>query len=290
MQISFLGLGNMGRAMAKNLLKARFDLTVWNRTAERADELVAAGAKRAATIAEASRADIVITMVADDTALESLMFEGGLLDLLPRGAIHVSMSTVSVRLAQRLTTAHEERGTTFVSAPVFGRPEAAAAAKLFIVAAGPDTALERCQPLFDAMGQRTFRCGPRPPAANVVKLSGNFLIAAVIEGLAEAIAFVRKEGIDPHFYMDLLTNTLFTAPVYKTYGGLIADERYRPAGFKLPLGLKDVTLTLDAAREVRVPLPIASLVRDRMIAGLAQGHEEEDWSVLGALAARDAGL
>jgi 3-hydroxyisobutyrate dehydrogenase-like beta-hydroxyacid dehydrogenase len=177
-----------------------------------------------------------------------------------------------------------------VSAPVFGRPDAAAAAKLYIVAAGPEPALERCQPIFDATGQRTFRFGERPESANLVKLSGNFLIASAIESLSEALALTRKSGIDSHAYVDMLTATLFAAPVYKTYGGLIADERYRPAGFRLPLGLKDVTLALDAARDKTVPLPVASLVRDRMIEGLAQGFEDADWSVLGAVAARAAGL
>lgn len=290
MQISFMGLGHMGRPMAANLLKAKFDLTVWNRTARSAEELVAAGAKHAATPADGSRADIVITMLADDAALEQVAFEGRLVELLPPGAIHVSMSTISVRLAQRLEAAHLVRGSSYVSAPVFGRPEAAAAAKLFVVSAGPEAALERIQPIFDAIGQRTFRFGDRPEHANVVKLSGNFLIASVIESLGEAIALTRKSGIDPHAYVAMLTETLFAAPVYKTYGGLIADERYQPAGFRLPLGLKDVTLVLDAARDKTVPLPIASLVRDRMLEGLAQGLEAADWSVLGAVAARAAGL
>jgi 3-hydroxyisobutyrate dehydrogenase-like beta-hydroxyacid dehydrogenase len=290
MKISFLGLGNMGHGMAQNLLNAKFDLTVWNRTAARADDLVAAGAKRASSIPDASHVDVVVTMVADDGALEGLVLGDGMIGGLPAGAIHLSMSTISVHLAKRLVAAHAERGSVFVSAPVFGRPEAAAAAKLFIVAAGPDAALDRCQPLFDAMGQRTFRFGSEPAAANVVKISGNFLLAASIECLAEAIALARKEGLDPHRLVDVLTNTAFTAPFYKTYGSLIADERYRPAGFSLSLGLKDVTLALEAAGDVTVPLPVGSLVRDRMIRGIAQGEADADWSVLGALAAKDAGL
>jgi 3-hydroxyisobutyrate dehydrogenase-like beta-hydroxyacid dehydrogenase len=276
--------------MAANLLAAEFDLTVWNRSPERADALVAAGARRATTPADASRADIVITMVADDAALEAIAWEGRVLELLPRGAIHVSMSTISVALAEKLTVAHAERGTTFVSAPVFGRPEAAADRKLFVVAAGPAAALDRCQPVFDAVGQRTFRFGERPPAANVVKLSGNFLIASVIESLGEAFALTRKSGIDPHAYLELLTSTLFSAPVYRTYGTLIADERYRPAGFRMPLGLKDVSLTLQAAGAANVPMPFASVIRDHLIAGLAQGHEDADWSALAELAAVNAGL
>jgi 3-hydroxyisobutyrate dehydrogenase-like beta-hydroxyacid dehydrogenase len=280
----------MGRPIAANLLTRGFDLTVWNRTPSSAADLVTAGATLAASPGEASRADVVLTMLADDAAVEQVAFEGQLVDLLPRNAIHVSMSTISVRLAQRLAAAHQEHGSILVSAPVFGRPNAAAEAKLFVVCAGPEHALDRVQPIFDAVGQRTFRFGEQPEHANIVKLSGNFLIAAVIESLGEAIALTRKSGIDPHAYIDMLTSTLFAAPVYKTYGGLIADERYHPAGFRMPLGLKDVSLVLEAARDRTVPLPIASLVRDRLIEGLAQGLENADWSALGAVAARAAGL
>jgi 3-hydroxyisobutyrate dehydrogenase-like beta-hydroxyacid dehydrogenase len=288
--IGFIGLGNMGRGMAANLVRAGFRVTVWNRTASRADDLVASGAMRAPDVASASRADVVITMLSDDEALENVVFEGRLIDMLPEGGIHVSASTISVALAQRLAADHAQRGQTLVSAPVFGRPEAAAAAKLFVVAAGPGDALERCQPLFDAMAQRTFRFGEQPEAANVVKLSGNFLIAAVIETLGEAMALVRKSGIDPAQYVDLLTNTLFAAPIYRTYGGLIAAQQYRPAGFRLPLGLKDVSLALDAARAAVVPMPVASVVRDHMLAGLAQGYEDADWSAVADVVARAAGL
>jgi len=288
--VGFIGLGNMGRGMAANLLRAGFRVSVWNRTPSRAADLVAAGATLAPSIADAARADAVATMVADDKALEEIVWTHGLLDALPRGGIHLSHSTISVALADRLAAAHAERGSTLVSAPVFGRPEAAAAAKLFVVAAGAGDAIDRCQPILDAVGQRTFRFGDRPSCANVVKLSGNFLIASMIESLGEAFALVRKSGIDPRQYLELLTGTLFNAPIYKTYGGIIAEERYRPAGFRLPLGLKDVTLALDAARAALVPMPLASLVRDHMIAGLAQGFEDADWSAVAALAAKSAGL
>jgi len=290
MNVSFIGLGNMGTAMAASLLDGGVTLTVWNRSAAAADNLSAAGARRAASVADAARADVVITMVADDAALESIVWQAGLLDALAPGAIHVSMSTISVALTEKLTGAHSAHGSTFVAAPVFGRPEAAAAGKLFIVAGGPAAAVDRCQQLFDLMGQRTFRFGERPSAAVLVKLSGNFLIASVIESLGEAIALTRKGGIDPHQYVDFLTSTLFAAPVYKTYGGLIADERYRPAGFRMPLGLKDVTLALDAARAETAPLPVASLVRDHMLSALAQGYDDADWTALADLAARNAGL
>ena len=288
--VAFIGLGNMGRAMASRLVGAGFDVTVWNRTVSRVDELIAAGAKRAPTIAAAAQTRIVITMVADDGALEQVVFDGQLLDHLPRGAVHVSMSTISVALAERLSHLHADHDTMFVSAPVFGRPEAAAAGELFIVAAGPTKALDTCQPLFDAIGQRTFRFGDQPQAANVVKLGGNFLIASVIESLGEALALARKSGIDPQQFVDVLTSTLFTAPAYRTYGGLIANRHYRPAGFRLPLGLKDVSLVLDAARAAVVPMPIASVIRDHMLSGLARGYADADWSAVAEVVAESAGL
>lgn len=290
LHVAFIGLGNMGRPMATSLVRGGFDITVWNRTPSRADELVAAGAKRAATIADAATADIIITMVADDGALENVVFEGQLIERLSPGTVHISMSTISVALAERLANVHAEHQTAFVSAPVFGRPEAAAARKLFIVAAGPSAALDRCQPLFDAIGQRTFRFGDRPQAANVVKLGGNFLLAAMIESLGEAVALARKSGVDARQFVDLLTTTLFTAPAYHTYGDLIANRHYRPAGFRLPLGLKDVSLVLDAARSAVVPMPVASVIRDHMLSGLARGYEDADWSALAEVVAESAGL
>jgi 3-hydroxyisobutyrate dehydrogenase-like beta-hydroxyacid dehydrogenase len=200
------------------------------------------------------------------------------------------MSTIGVALSQQLAAEHAKREQHYVSAPVFGRPEAAAAAKLFVVAAGDPAAVERAKPIFEAIGQRTIVIGPKPEMANVVKLSGNFLISSVIESLGEAIALVRKYEIDPHEYVDFLTNTLFAAPVYKTYGGIIADERYQPAGFKMRLGLKDVRLVLAAAEAVDAPMPIASLIRDNLLAALGRGMEDLDWSATAKLAAENAGL
>jgi 3-hydroxyisobutyrate dehydrogenase-like beta-hydroxyacid dehydrogenase len=292
LRVAFIGLGNMGRPMARNLLAAGIPVSVWNRTRSHAEDLAAHGARLAATPADAAgAADVAISMVADDRALESVVGDGGgLLAGLQRDAIHLSMSTISVEIAERLTESHAAAGSIFVSAPVFGRPEAAADRKLFVVAAGPPTALDRCQSLFDAVGQRTFRVGERPSAANVVKLSGNFLIASVIEALGEAFALTRKSGIDPALYLDLLTSTLFTAPVYKTYGSLIAARKYQPAGFKMVLGLKDVSLVLDAARSAAVPMPFASVVRDHLLAGIAQGGSDDDWSAVAEIAARAAGI
>jgi len=292
MKVAFLGLGNMGHPMAQNILKAGHHLTVWNRSRDKAKDLVAAGAKFADTPAAAVRdAEVAFTMLSDDAAVEATVLgEHGLIAGLPRGAVHVSSSTISVALSQRLQAAHRDRGQEYLAAPVFGRPEAAAAAKLFVVVAGDAKDVERCQPLLSAIGQQTFVMGSEAPMANVVKLSGNFLIASVIECLGEAVALVRKYGIDPQQYVGMLTSTLFAAPVYKTYAGLIVNERFEPAGFKLKLGLKDVRLALAAGDGVSVPLPVASVIRDQALEGVANGLGDKDWSSLSLVAALNAGL
>ncbi len=290
MKLGFLGLGQMGVGMAANLLKAGHQVTVYNRSPGKAAALIGLGAFEAKTPADAAGGDAVVSMVADDKALEALTFgDGGILAGGPGAAIHISASTISVALSERLTAAHQEAGQRFISAPVFGRPEAAAAAKLFIVAAGPAATLADCAPVFDAIGQRTFILGETPSAANLVKLSGNFLIASVIESLGEAIALVAKGGVDKHAYLDMLTSTLFAAPVYKTYGGLIAGGVFEPAGFAAPLGQKDIRLTLAAAEHLNVPMPVASLLRDRFLTLLATGGANLDWSAIGKLAAKDSG-
>jgi 3-hydroxyisobutyrate dehydrogenase-like beta-hydroxyacid dehydrogenase len=290
MKLGFIGLGQMGSGIAANLIRARHQVAVYNRSPEKAAALVAQGAAQAGSVAEACQADAVFTMLADDRAVEGVAFGAeGIIAHLPQGAIHVSCSTISVALSEKLTAAHEAAGQHFVAAPVFGRPDAAAAAKLFVVAAGAAAPLADCQPLFDAIGQRTFVLGDKPPAANLVKLSGNFLIASVIVTLGEAMALVGKGGVDLHAYLDLLTSTLFAAPVYKTYGGLIADGKFSPAGFAAPLGQKDIRLALAAAETLQVPMPVASLLRDRFLTLLANGGENLDWSALGKLAAKDSG-
>lgn len=291
MNIGFIGLGNMGRGIAENLLKAGHTLVVYNRTRARAESLGSKGARIAATPGECCHGDVVFTMLADDAAVEAVTLgDAGILAALPRGAIHISLSTISVALSSRLAEAHARAGSEYVAAPVFGRPEAAAAAKLFVVAAGPAAVLARCQPLFDAIGQRTFAMGENVATANAVKLAGNFLLTAVIESLGEAFALVRKYGIPPAQFLEVMTGSIFPAPVYKNYGGLIAEEKYQPAGFQLPLGLKDIRLALAAAEARNVPLPLASLVRDRMIAALARGYGESDWSVIARISAESAGL
>ena len=291
MRVGFVGLGRMGVGMAANLVKAGHEVTVYNRTPSKARALVEQGAHLAAGVTDACRGDAVITMLADDGALEGVVFaENGMLRSMRTGAIHISMSTISVALSERLAAAHANAGQRFVAAPVFGRPEAAAAAKLFIVVAGPPDVVDACRPLLEAMGQKTFIVGEDPGAANLVKLSGNFLIASAIEALGEAMALVAKAGVDRHRYLDILTSTLFTAPLYKSYGALIAEQKFEPAGFAAPLGAKDIRLTLAAADTLRVPMPLASLLHDRFLTLLAQGGEALDWSAIGQLAAKDAGL
>lgn len=287
MNIGLIGLGAMGRPMVRNLLKAGHEVTVYNRTRSRAQELVRDGAKVSETPAIA--AEVVITMLADDHAVEEVVF-GGLLGAIPRGAVHVSMSTISVALSRRMAEAHTQKAQAYVAAPVFGRPEAAEAAKLFVVAAGAADAVRRCQPIFDAVGQKTFVVGDEPISANVIKLTGNFLIASTVECFGEAFALARKYGIDPQEYLDVLTGTLFSAPYQKNYGAIIAQEKYEPAGFRLPLGLKDVRLVLGAADSVGVPMPVASVLHDQYLSALARGWENLDWSALARLAAENAGL
>jgi 3-hydroxyisobutyrate dehydrogenase-like beta-hydroxyacid dehydrogenase len=290
MDIGFLGLGNMGSAMAANLMHAGHTVTVYNRSFDKVEALVAEGARPARTVAEACRADVVVSMLANDDAVEAVVFgTEGVMANIKGAAVHVSCSTISVALAQRLTAAHADAGHGFVAAPVFGRPEAAQAAKLFVVAAGDPATLQAVSPVLDAIGQRTFVVAEQPEAASLVKLSGNFLIASVIESLGEAMALVGKAGVDKKQYLEILTSTLFGAPVYQTYGGLIAGDEFEPAGFAATLGLKDVRLVLAAGEELRVPLPIASLLRDRFLTLLAGGGEALDWSAVGALAAWEAG-
>jgi 3-hydroxyisobutyrate dehydrogenase-like beta-hydroxyacid dehydrogenase len=299
MKVGVIGLGNMGLGMARSLIKAGHEVTVHNRTASKAQALTAEGAHYAPTVADACRGEAVITMLADDHALESAVYGvakedagtggDGILASLPRGAIHVSSSTISVALSQTLAEKHAQRGQRFISAPVFGRPEAAAAAKLFVAVAGAPDAVDECMPLFEAIGQRTFRFGANPSDANIVKISGNFLISSVIEALGEAMALVGKAGLDQHQYLDFLTSTLFAAPVYKIYGGIIADKKFEPAGFAAPLGFKDNRLVLAAAETLRVPLPLASLIYNRFLTLLAQGGEKLDWSAISLLSSQDAG-
>lgn len=290
MKIGFIGLGRMGSGMAANLVKGGNEVRVFNRTPGRAGWLVELGAREAASVAEVCQAEAVITMLADDEAASNVAFgDGGLLAQLPRGAIHVSMSSISVALSERLARAHAEAGQRYIAAPVFGRPAMAAAGKLFIVAAGDAATIEACQPLFRVLGQKTIPIGKEPAAANLVKLSGNFLTAAAIEALGEAVALIGKAGIDRRAYIELLTATVFNGAPYTTYGPLMAEGKYEPAAFAAPLAYKDIRLALAAAESLRVPMPLGSLLHDRFLRLLQEGGDRLDWAALGALAAQDAG-
>ncbi len=290
MKVGFIGLGRMGAGMAANLLKAGHEVVVYNRTRAKLEPILAQGAKAGSTVSEACSGDALMTMLSNDEAVESIVFgDGGALDSLRSGAIHVSSSTISVALSEKLEAAHVKAGQRYVAAPVFGRPDAAAAGKLFVVAAGATDAVKGAEPLLDAIGQSTFVVSEAARVANLVKLSGNFLFASVIESLGEAIALVGKGGVDRRQYLDFLTSTIFNVPIYRTYGGPIVDRTFEPAAFAASLGQKDIRLTLAAAEELRVPMPLASLLRDRFLTLLAHGGENLDWSAIGRLAAKDAG-
>ncbi len=292
MKVAFVGLGSMGSPMAHNLVEAGHQVTVYNRTRSRAEAFRTTGARVAETPAEAVQGvEALITMLADDRAVEDVLFAPhDAIHALPGGAVHVSMSTISVALSRRLVEAHRGKGQNYLAAPVMGRPDAAAAAKLFVIAGGPADQIERCRPLFDALGQRTFVAAQDPPGANIFKLAANFLITTVIEGLAEASSLIRSSDLDPAVFLDFLTNSLFSAPIYRTYGNMIAHDEYEPVGFRLPLGLKDNRLLLAAAEEAAVPMPAASLIRDRFLSAMAQGMTEADWSAIARISYQNAGL
>lgn len=292
MKIGFVGLGNMGHAMARNLLKAGHELTVYNRSAAKAEDLRSQGARVAKTPREAAQGvQAVFTMLADDHAVEEVSWgDTGILAGLDKGAIHISSSTISVALSERLTEAHAQAGQGYVSSPVFGRPEAAEAKQLWVLAAGAKADVERIRPLLDAVGRGLTVLGEKPSAANVAKLSGNFLIATMIEAFAEVFALTRKSGIEPKTFLELFNSVFASSPIFGRYAAMVASGQYEPAGFALRLGLKDVGLVLQAAGGTQVPMPIASILRDQYLEAVARGMGEQDWSALGKLAAEKAGL
>jgi len=277
--------------MAGNLLRAGHDVAVYNRSPGRTAALASEGARVAQSPADAcAGADSVMTMLADDAAVEEVVFGlEGISAALPTGAIHISHSTIGTAMARRLASQHAARGQGYVSAPVFGRPDAAEAKKLIVVAAGPAKLVEHCRPWFDAIGRQTTVVGAEPWQANAVKLCGNFMLASMIEAFSEAFATLRKAGVDPHAFLEIM-NSLFGSPVYANYGRIIADESFEPAGFELKLGLKDVRLVLETALECQSPMPLASLLRDHLLAALAQGQGDLDWSSVAKVVAKGAGL
>lgn len=289
MRIGFLGLGNMGGPMAAHLLNGGHEVRVWNRSPAGAAKLVGLGAVAVATPAEAFDADVAFTMLADDRALRDILLDSGLLDRLGPPLIHVNMATVSVALAEELAGRWKARGVAYVAAPVMGRPDAAATAKLNILAAGPDAAVEAVQPLLALMGQKVWRVGEQAQRANVAKLAVNFLLASAVETLGEATVLAGAYGIAPQQLIDLISGSIFPGPVYQGYGALIAQRRYEPAGFKAELALKDVRLALAAADAVSVPLPVGSMVRDSLTDAIAHQEGGVDLAILGKVAARRAG-
>lgn len=292
MKIGVIGLGRMGRGIAGRVLGAGHDLAVHNRTPGKDADLVAAGARSVASIALAcEQRDVVVTMLADDAALDAVALgAGGVRDSLPVGAIHMVMGTHGVGIVRALTAAHAAAGQTLVAAPVLGRPDAAASGQLGIVAAGPAEALQRCKPLLDVIGRRTFEAGASPDAATSIKLANNFMLGCAVQAMGEAYSLVRRFGVAPQVLHDVMTEGLFSAPAYKVYGKIMADEAYDNVGFTTRLALKDMSLVLAAGDMARVPLPSASLLRDRLLAAIAHGDADRDWAVLAREQARTAGL
>jgi 3-hydroxyisobutyrate dehydrogenase-like beta-hydroxyacid dehydrogenase len=291
MKVAFIGLGKMGSGMARNLLRAGHQVTVYNRTREKSEALEKDGARVGNSPSAACRgAEAAITMLADDHAVEEMVFgDSGIAAALEANAVHISSSTISTAFAQRLESEHRQRGQAYLSAPVFGRPEAASAKNLLVVSAGDPRVIDRCHPLFEAIGRASFVAGTAPWQANAVKLCGNFMIASMMETFGEAFAILRKSNVDPHFFVEVM-NALFGSPVYANYGAIIANESFEPAGFGLKLGLKDIRLMLQAAEERAAPMPLASLIRDQFLSALAHGQEDADWSSVSKVAARNAGL
>ncbi|HYZ85965.1 MAG TPA: NAD(P)-dependent oxidoreductase [Bryobacteraceae bacterium] len=291
MKVGFIGLGKMGTGMVRSLLRAGHQVWVYNRTRDKAEALAKEGAQVAPSIAELCRAsEAVFTMLSDDSAVENVVFsEGGLAASLAHGAVHISSSTISTAMARRLMAEHARRQQGFISATVFGRPDAAEAGKLLVVAGGPPDLVERLRPLFEAVGRQTLLAGGESWHANAVKLCGNFMIACVLEAIGEAMATLRKADVGPHRFLDVM-NAFFGSPIYENYGRIISDERFEPAGFELRLGLKDIRLVLETAQECEAPMPMASLIRDHFLSAMALGQENLDWSSIAKVAARNAGL
>jgi 3-hydroxyisobutyrate dehydrogenase-like beta-hydroxyacid dehydrogenase len=295
-QVGFIGLGRMGKAMAANLAAAGHVVIAYVRREEQAGALAALGLNPTTEMAELFDCEFVVTMVPDDDAVGDIVFgrrqdhADGLAGGMMPGAIHLSMSTISTAMVSRLASEQARHWQGYVAAPVFGNPDAAKARELFIIAGGSPRDLDRCQPIFDAIGRQVFRVGDDPATANLVKLAGNAMSAATLEILGEVLALARKRGCDPRQLLAILTGTMFDSRVHKIYGRKIAEQQYGLGGFVFPLALKDVRLALAEAEAAGVPMPSVSVVRDRLVTGIARGYSELDWSALGLLAAEEAGL
>ena len=291
MKVGFIGLGKMGFPMAANLLAAGHRLTVYNRTKTRAAELAARGAIVVDAPEDCCDSSVVITMLSDDKAYEDLLLSNSnFLHALSPDTVHVCMSTISIALSGKLAEVHANAGKTYVAAPVFGRPEAAALRKLTVVAAGPKNGIETCLPLFDALAKKTFVLGSTAAHANLVKLGSNFLLFAMIESLGEAVAFARKTGLDPNEFVNIITQTVFDSGAYRVFGPMIAQSKYEPVAFPLSMVLKDLALLLLAADQAEVPLPFANVIRDQLSTAIARGYQDLDETALSRIAAENAGI
>jgi 3-hydroxyisobutyrate dehydrogenase-like beta-hydroxyacid dehydrogenase len=291
MKVAFIGLGNMGFPMGRNLVRAGHNVTVYNRTRAKAEPLAADGARIADSVAHAVRdCEVAVTMLADDNAVQEAVFgPDGMLHALPAGAVHISTSTISVEMSKKLAITHTAVGQGYVATPVLGRPEAAAAQKLWVIAAGPLDLVERVKPLITALSRGFTIVGTDPWQANVVKLASNFMIVSLIETIGEAFALLRKAGISVQQFIEIAT-TLFGSPVFGAHSQIIADEKYEPGGFRMKLGLKDVKLALAAAEELAVPMPVAGIIRDHFLQGIALGYGNLDWAAIAGVIAANAGI
>jgi len=295
MKVGFVGLGRMGTAMAANLAAAGCQVTGYVRRAERSAELAALGILSRTLMDNAAGCHVVITMLPDDAAVRQVVFgthgsPDGLAMILAPGAIHLSMSTISPQCSLDLAAEHGRRGQGYVAAPVFGNPDAARARELFVIAAGAPDHIDRCRPVLDVLGQKTFVIGSDPATANLVKLAGNVMSAATMEVIGEVLALARKRGVDPQLLMSILNATMFDSRAHRIYGGKIAGQNYSAGGLIFPLALKDVHLALAESEAAAVPMPSVSVVRDRLLVGIAKGYAHLDWSALGLVAAEEAGL
>jgi 3-hydroxyisobutyrate dehydrogenase-like beta-hydroxyacid dehydrogenase len=292
-KIGFVGLGHMGTAMAANLVAAGCQVSGYVRRREQLGKVDQLGISATMDLSELFDCEIVISMLPDDDAVRGLVFgqpnkSDGLAAGMQAGAIHLSMSTIGTAAATEFAGEHARRGQGYVAAPVFGNPDAAKARQLFVAAAGAPVDVERCRLLTDHLGQ-TFIIGADPAQANLLKLLGNMMTATTLEVLGEVIAVLRKRGLDPHPFVNILTSTMFGGRVHRIYGGKLLDENYAP-GLAMPLALKDVRLALAEAEKAGVPMPSVSVVRDRLISGIARGYAGLDWTALGLVAADEAGI
>jgi 3-hydroxyisobutyrate dehydrogenase-like beta-hydroxyacid dehydrogenase len=291
MKLGFIGTGRMGQAMVRRLLDAKHDVGVYNRTPEKAKPLAEAGAKILPSIADAARyGEALYTMLADDTALEDVVFQGGLLAALPKGAIHICAGTHGIPVIRKIKKAHADKGQPLIAAPMMGRPEMVSSGTAGVFASGPPEALSRCKPLFEAIARRTFEGGADPEAATAMKIANNFVLGCAIEAMGEGFALTRKYGVEMPVFYDVMTDGLFNCSAYKVYGKIMVDEAYSKVGQMAALGLKDANLALEAGYLVGVPLPSGNVWRDRLVGAVAHGDGDKDWAVMALEQARASGL